>query len=156
METVSEAAKRAGIKLEWVETGLSSSDSFRKGLVDLWPLMVDLPDRRKFVHFARPWMHTSDVLLLRIGSPTPGRRFRGHIAVFKMPLHVALVRAKNFRSGDCGVAGGQDIIKKVCKGADAGFIEARTALIVLREKPRECDQMALRVQTLPGTTLTPD
>ena len=43
VETVSEAAKRAGIELEWVETGASSAESLRKGLVDLWPLMVDHP-----------------------------------------------------------------------------------------------------------------
>src|SRR4051812_9460143 len=41
VETVNEAAKRAGIKLEWVETGTSSEEAFHKGLVDLWPLMVD-------------------------------------------------------------------------------------------------------------------
>ena len=52
VETVSEAASRAGIKLEWIETGKSSEESLRKGLVDLWPLVVDLPDRRKYMHFA--------------------------------------------------------------------------------------------------------
>src|SRR5436190_10799411 len=52
VETVSEAARRAGIQLEWVETGTSSEEALRKGLVDLWPLMVDLPDRRKYVYFA--------------------------------------------------------------------------------------------------------
>src|SRR6478672_10005585 len=46
VEIVSDAAKRAGIKLEWVETGTSSDEAFRKGLVDLWPLMVDRPYRR--------------------------------------------------------------------------------------------------------------
>jgi hypothetical protein len=37
VETVSEAAQRAGIELEWVETGASSSESLRRGLADLWP-----------------------------------------------------------------------------------------------------------------------
>ena len=92
VDTVNEAAKRAGIKLEWVETGTSSDESFRKGLVDLWPLMVDFPDRRKRVHFARPWMHSSDVLLVRDGSPNLDRRFKGRIAVFKIPLHVRIAQ----------------------------------------------------------------
>src|SRR5215475_4374728 len=51
VETVSEAAKRAGIELEWVETGASSSESLRRGLADLWPLMINVPERRKYVHF---------------------------------------------------------------------------------------------------------
>src|SRR5580765_567692 len=92
VETVNEAAKRAGIKVEWVETGTSSDEAFRKGLVDLWPLMVDFPYRRKYVHFARPWMHSSEVLLVREDSPTPDRRFKGSIAVFKLPLHVKLAQ----------------------------------------------------------------
>src|SRR5262249_51662762 len=46
VDIVREAAERAGIRLEWVETGTSSDEAFRRGLVDLWPLMVDLPDRR--------------------------------------------------------------------------------------------------------------
>src|SRR5262245_47853241 len=40
VETVNEAAKRAGITLQWVDTGTSSDEAFRNGLVELWPLMV--------------------------------------------------------------------------------------------------------------------
>src|SRR5262249_6240835 len=92
VETVSIAANRPGIELHWVETGTSSEEAFQKGLVDLWPLMVDLPHRRKYVHFARPWMQSSNVLVLRMDTPSPDRSFRGRIAVFKMPLHVRLLR----------------------------------------------------------------
>ena len=150
VETVNEAAKRAGIKLEWVETGTSSDEAFRKGLVDLWPLMVDFPDRRKHVHFARPWMHSSNVLLVRDGSPNPDRRFKGSIAVFKMPLHVRLAREQFPEAHIVEVPDVEDIIKQVCKGADAGFLEARVAMTLLREKFQECPSMTLRVQTIPG------
>ena len=71
VETVREAAKRAGLRIEWVETGVSSEESFRKGLVDLWPVMADLPDRRKFVRFTRPWLHSGHALLMRSDSPVP-------------------------------------------------------------------------------------
>src|SRR5438309_11073693 len=60
VEIVRDAARRAGIKLDWVETGTSSDEALRRGLVDLWPLMVDRPDRRKYVHFALPYMHSGD------------------------------------------------------------------------------------------------
>ena len=69
VETVSEAAKRAGIQLQWVETGTSSDEAFEKGLVDLWPLMTDLPDRRKRLHFSRPWLRSSYALLVRNREP---------------------------------------------------------------------------------------
>jgi hypothetical protein len=58
VETVREAAKRARVSLQWVETGTSSEEALRRGLVDLWPLMADLPERRKHVHITRPWLHT--------------------------------------------------------------------------------------------------
>jgi ABC-type amino acid transport substrate-binding protein len=94
VETVNEAAKRAGIQLEWVETGRSSEESLVQGRVDLWPLVVDLPDRRQIMHFARPWMHSSYVLLLREGTQIADRSLPGRIAVFKMPLHSRLARER--------------------------------------------------------------
>jgi PAS domain S-box-containing protein len=152
VDTVNEAAKRAGIKLEWVETGTSSEEAFRKGLVDLWPLMVDFPDRRKRVHFARPWMHSSNVLLVRDGAPNPDREFRGGIAVFNMPLHLRLAREQFPKAHIVEVPEIEDIMKQVCKGVDAGFLEARAALTLLREKSQECPSLTLRVHTVPGLT----
>src|SRR5436190_19102997 len=150
VETVNEAAKRAGIKLDWVETGTSSDEAFGKGLVDLWPLMVDYPYRRKHVHFARPWMHSSNVLLVRDGAPNADRRFKGSIAVFKMPLQVKQAREQFPEAHIVEVPNLEDTIKQACKGADAGFIEARAAMMLLREKYQECSPMALRVQSIPG------
>src|SRR5215472_2815970 len=94
VETVSEAARRAGVQLRWVETGTSSDASFQKGLVDLWPLMADLPERHKRVHITRPWLHSNHVLLLRNGTANPGQNFAGRIAVFKIPIHLRLVRSE--------------------------------------------------------------
>jgi hypothetical protein len=74
-----------------VETGTSSDEAFQKGLVDLWPLMADLPDRRKRIHFTRPWLH-SNFSLLHANSLSVDRNFTGLIAVFRMPLNVRLLR----------------------------------------------------------------
>ena len=153
VETVNEAARRAGIKLEWVETGTSSEEAFRKGLVDLWPLMVDMPYRREYVHFARPWMHSTNVLLLRQGTPGPDRDFKGRIAVYKMPLHVHLLRERFPEAQLVEVPEIADILKQVCTGAAAaGFYEARVAQGELRDRPAECSSAVLRVQTIPGMT----
>jgi len=92
VEIVNEAAKRARIELDWVETGTSSDEALRKGLVDLWPLMVDLPHRRKYAHFAPPYLHSNNVLLRLEGTPAPGRDFRHRIAVFRLPVMVRQLR----------------------------------------------------------------
>jgi len=149
VETVSEAAKRAGIQLQWVETGTSSEEALRTGLVDLWPLMVDLPDRRKYIHFARPWMHSGNILLLRQDSPTPDRRFSGQIAVFDIPLHIRLVRER-FPEAHLAIrATIGDLLTQVCTGgADAAFMEARVGLTEMRNKPPECASVSLRIHPM--------
>ena len=150
MEIVSNAARRAGIELDWVETGTSSEEAFRKGLVDLWPLMVDLPHRRKYVHFAPPYMHSSNVLVLLEGTPVLGRDFRGPIAVFKLPLQVRQLRGQFPEAQIVEIPEFHDVLRAVCTGkAAAAFFEARAAQGELRERHPDCASASLRVQTIP-------
>src|SRR5215470_14728795 len=116
IETMNEAAKRAGMRLQWIETGTSSDEAFQKGLVDLWPLMSDLPERRKRVHLSRPWLHGSHVLLARAGSASPGQDFTGRIALFKLPLHVRLASAKFPDAQLIQFPDGREVLKQVCQG----------------------------------------
>ena len=154
VETVNEAAKRAGVQLKWVETGTSSDEAFQKGLVDLWPLMADLPDRRKRVHITRPWLHSSHTLLLRAGSASPDPGVTSRIALFKMPLHVRLLREQFPEAQLVEFPDAKEVVSAVCRGAAAaGFLEGRVALTALREKPADCASVALRVQILPDLTL---
>jgi PAS domain S-box-containing protein len=153
VETVREAAKRAGVQLQWVETGTSSDEAFRKGLVDLWPLMADLPDRRNRIHFTRPWLHSTFGVLLRAGTPSLDGSFNGVIAVFRMPLNLRLLREQFPQALVAEFAEVTDAVKEVCRGmAAAAFLEGRVALTALRDKPPECQSVALRVQTLRDET----
>ncbi len=150
VEAVSEAAKRAGIQLEWRETGFSSEDSLRKGLVDLWPLMVPLPERRKYIHFARSWMHSNFVLLLG-DRPAPHDNFTGQIAGFGIPLHIRLIHERFPSAQILPVNDISDVVKDVCQGqAAAGFVEGRAGLVALRNRPSECDSTNLRIQPIPN------
>uniref|UniRef100_Q029E6 histidine kinase n=1 Tax=Solibacter usitatus (strain Ellin6076) TaxID=234267 RepID=Q029E6_SOLUE len=154
VETVNEAARRAGITLRWVETGVSSEESFRRGLVDLWPIMADLPDRRKRLHITPPYIYTNHNLLLRPGSARPERDFNGTIAYFKLPLHLRLVHAAFPQAHLVPVADFRHVIQAVCKGTvDLGFLEDRAALAELRDRPPECESIALRVEPLPEMRL---
>jgi PAS domain S-box-containing protein len=150
VETVAEAAKRAGIQLQWVETGTSSDQAFEKGLVDLWPLMTDLPDRRKRLHFSRPWLQSSHALLVRAGTETPDRDFKGRIACFRMPLHLRILREWFPGAWVADFPTSQEVVEAVCKGTvSAAFLTGRPALAALRDKPHECDSVELRLQILP-------
>jgi PAS domain S-box-containing protein len=154
VETVSEAAKRAGIQLQWIETGTSSEEAFRKGLVDLWPLMVDLPERRKLVHIARPWVPSGFVLLHRADTPSIDRGFRGRIAVFKLPLNVRVSHEGFPNAQIVQISPIPDVIKAVCTGQSAAaFLETRVAQSQLRETPPECSLTELHLQTVPNLRL---
>ncbi|MEO8371568.1 MAG: ATP-binding protein [Candidatus Solibacter sp.] len=149
VDTVSEAARRAGIELKWVETGKSSEESLREGLVDLWPLVVDIPERRANIHFARPWMHSNYVLMLREGIQISDQDFTGRIAVFKIPLHARLSHERFPAAQIVETAAAHGVISQVCTGAAAaGFFEMRMAHSELRERPPECGSSVLRLRTL--------
>jgi PAS domain S-box-containing protein len=150
VEIVSSAAKRARIELDWVETGTSSEEAFRKGLVDLWPLMIDLPHRRKFVHFAPPYLHSNNVLLLLERTPLVGRDFRGPIAVFKLPLQLRQLREQFPEAQIIEIPEFRDVLRAVCTGkAAAAFFEARAAQGELRERHPDCAAASLRLQAIP-------
>jgi ABC-type amino acid transport substrate-binding protein len=136
VDAVSEAAKRLGLRLQWVETGVSSEESFRKGLVDLWPVMADLQERRKFIHFTRPWLNSGHALLVRSGSPIPGRDFAGRIGLFRLPLHVGMAHRRFPLAQLVQFPLAAEVLSEVCKGTvTAGFLEFRTALNTLQAKP---------------------
>ena len=153
VDAVREAARRAGIRLQWVETSSSSDEAFQKGLVDLWPLMVDLPSRRRHVHFSRPWMPVSHVLLLPARSQDPAPTFAGTIALHRMPLHVRLLSERYPQARLIQLPDFRDAVRQVCNGtAGAAFLEGRMAVTVLRESLPECAATRLRVQALPEMT----
>jgi two-component system, cell cycle sensor histidine kinase and response regulator CckA len=154
VEIINEAAKRGGLSLEWVDTGTSSDEAFQRGLVDLWPLMADLPDRRKHIHFTRPWLQTAHTLVRRSSTPVLDRSFEGRIALFKLPLHVRLLRSEFPKAQPVEFDDSKDIMKAVCSGAaSAGFMEDRVALRGLLGKPAECAAIELRIDPLHNLTV---
>jgi PAS domain S-box-containing protein len=56
-ELVNEAARRAGIRLEWVYCPESAERAVRSGKVDLWPTMTVLEERKRHVHFSAPYLN---------------------------------------------------------------------------------------------------
>ena len=153
VEAVSEAARRAGLRIQWIETGVSSEEAFRKGLVDLWPVMADRPERRRFVHFTRPWLNSSHALVIRPGSPVPGPEFAGRIGLFRLPLHVRMAHSRFPSAQLIQFPAATEVLSELCKGSiAAGFLEFRTALNALQAKPAECAAVPIRTQILPDLT----
>jgi signal transduction histidine kinase/ActR/RegA family two-component response regulator len=55
IETAREAARRAGVALQWVLAPEGPDAALTSGKVDLWPLVADLPERRKFFYVTEPF-----------------------------------------------------------------------------------------------------
>ena len=99
-------------------------------------------------------MHSGNVMLLREGTPYPGRGFKGRIAAFKIPVNFRLLRNRFPEAQLVETSTIQDVLRQVCTGASvAGFFEARVAQGELREKPPECSSVDLRLQTIPDSRL---
>ena len=151
IDTVAEAARRAGIPLEWKESMLGPDQALRTGSVDLWPLITDLPDRRKVLYISAPWLQSQHVLVLRAGTEIPGPGFSGPISITAVALHIRLLRDHFPAARPVECPEGTDALAKLCTGEVAGaFLESRLALAVLRERPAQCASADLQAHLLPG------
>ncbi len=68
-DLIAEAARRRGIRLEWVYCPDSADDAIRSGKVEMWPLLSVLPDRLSYVHFSRPYFRNFLTLVVLADSP---------------------------------------------------------------------------------------
>jgi Bacterial extracellular solute-binding proteins, family 3 len=71
IDIIREAARRAQIKLEWVHAPAGPDRGLSEGLVDMWPILNQLPERSRF-HFTEPFSELNFWLLSLAGQP--GRR----------------------------------------------------------------------------------
>jgi hypothetical protein len=55
VEVVREAARRTGVKIDWVYSPEGPEAALESGKVDLWPLFGDLPDRRGRFYLSKRW-----------------------------------------------------------------------------------------------------
>ena len=55
VEILQTAAERAGISLRWRFSAEGPEKALSAGLVDLWPITADLPERRGLLYVSAPW-----------------------------------------------------------------------------------------------------
>jgi signal transduction histidine kinase/CheY-like chemotaxis protein len=67
IDTIREAAKRSGIRLQWVLAPEGPDAAMAAHKVDLWPLLADLPRRRGTIYLSRAYIHP-DYFLVTLKS----------------------------------------------------------------------------------------
>ncbi|GEM_PF-1515436 len=142
VETLAEAARRAGIRLRWEFHPESSFDAVRNRLVDLWPVMTDLPSRRASVHFSRPWLMTDYYLVVPSSiDEVPSRDWRARIAYDRLPVYPELVAKRFPFAVTQRFESTEKAIQAVCAGGvAAAFVPVHQAHHVLRRQPQPCSE----------------
>jgi signal transduction histidine kinase len=152
VETVGEAAHRAGLAVEWKEMPDGPDAALATGQVDLWPIVTDLPDRRGKIYISEPWLQSQHVLVQRAGSPLPGPELADPVGISAVNSHVRLLHERYPRAQAVMYPEGRDVAAHLCAGdVAAAFLESRLALAVLRDRPPACANVELSAQLLPGS-----
>ena len=71
IETVQEAARRAGVRLEWVLVPEGPDVALSSGRADLWPLVGSLPERRDRMYITDPFEESTFWLVTPLNDPIP-------------------------------------------------------------------------------------
>jgi len=69
VDLLNEAARRSGIKLEWIYSPEDGDAALASGQVDLWPLIADLPERKGRLYVSDPWTMTEYGIVSRDSDP---------------------------------------------------------------------------------------
>ena len=120
------AAQHEGIRLEWVFSPEGPENALVSGKVDLWPLMADLPERRKFLYITAPWLRMGYAIIfprglaIRRAADLAGKTIAVNLQI-SSDEHTAQRFLPN--SPLVGVQAGDEVISVVCGGAaDVGIL----------------------------------
>jgi signal transduction histidine kinase/ActR/RegA family two-component response regulator len=146
---VSEAARRIGIRLQWIPCPEGPDMALRAHKVDLWPLLTERTERKPYSHISAPWYTSRRCLISLHALP---RDLAGHrIATVNTPMYVRDVPESYPRSQLLVEASKAAAIQAVCGGeADAAFLSLRSLPIALLNRPKGCENAALHVSPVPG------
>jgi two-component system cell cycle sensor histidine kinase/response regulator CckA len=122
---IREAARRQGIRLQWVFTADGPDRALASNIVDLWPIVGDLPERRKAMHITAPWTRMTYMLVARrsLGLQRPEDLGPRSIGVARINLDSRLAQARFPASPIVPLLSVDQVIIQVCSGAiEAGLL----------------------------------
>ncbi len=154
VEVLQEAARRSGIRLQFVPLSIPVDEAFRRNLVDMWPAATDTPERRKWLHVTRPYLANRLCIVTRDDQPAYqlkdllGRK----IAVSRHRIVQEIlgrVAPKGYTPVE--VATRSEGLLALCTArVGASIIEQRYLEQALLNRPEECNGVALHVLNAVG------
>src|ERR1017187_9640632 len=145
VELMRAAAAREGIRLEWVWAPDGPDKALVSGQADLWPLLVDLPERRKFLYISAPYlrMRYAFVFPRALDIRQPADLGGKTVAATLRVGSVSRTAHKFFPNSPLlGVKTVGEVMSAVCSGAAQGGFLSLNAISVASHEP--CVQRDLR------------
>jgi signal transduction histidine kinase/ActR/RegA family two-component response regulator len=130
------------------------NDAFSQGLVDLWPAATDTPERRRWLHVAKPWLANRLCVVSRAGKPVykvedlSGRR----VSMAWARILPDLTGARSVPDIETvEIRGRLEGLVALCSGkVDASILEQRFVEQALLNRPAECANVPLKYVNAAG------
>jgi signal transduction histidine kinase len=151
IELVAEAARRRGIRLQWLLEPESSEAALKGKKVDLWPMMTLRPERRGVVYITDPYQASEACLIVRRESAYTGSEDlrESTISYDGTPLYAKLLRSALPKASLVVIPSPREGLEAVCQqGVDATYADEYTAVATLLAGI-SCAGQGLRVIRLP-------
>ena len=153
VDLLNAAALRRGIHLEWVFSPEGSEQALSSAKVDLWPLTVDLPDRRELMYITAPW---GKIGFMIVYPEAAGIKRLEDVAGKRLAVRAQITSefriAQQYFHSSTMVASpsAPEVIENVCNGtADAGLIAVGG---FIAPRTTDCTSKALDVLPIRGAT----
>jgi signal transduction histidine kinase len=134
VDLVNLAARRRGIRLEWVFWNNTSESALFSKSVDLWPLITITPERLQRIHISEPYLRHEHCLLVREDSSYKTPR---DLATARIGMANASIDTRNLRqvlpqAVPAPQTTVEAVLGDVCRGqSDAAFMDRFTAVTAL-------------------------
>ncbi|MGO9892662.1 MAG: response regulator [Bryobacteraceae bacterium] len=153
LDLIDLAARRSGIRLDWVYTPEGFERALSTNTLDLWPLTVDLPEQRRFLYIGAPWARLTYVIVslpsLPIHGPQDVRR-RTLAATTRVAADARVIERYMPRASVVPQLDSAGVISAVCSGAAATGLLAISPLRAPLQS--SCNGTALRLRPIAGAT----
>src|ERR1051326_2110008 len=150
VDVVSEAARRAGIRLEWVDSPEGPDQALASQRVELWPLLTVLPERTRSLYISDPWIISERCLITRGSPPTVWKGVPVAYGLGPLSLITGNLPGAQpvYQNNEVSA------IQSVCQNrAAAAFVSVHSLGALLLRRPEGCETATFVITSLPSTNL---
>ncbi len=150
VEVVAAAARRTGLRLQWVDCPEGPDAALRSKKVDIWPMALDLPERKSRFHITEPWLAAERCLITK-GAPPAG--WKGERVAYGLGPESQLLAAAP-GAKPMHVEGDVAAVSAVCGGAARGaYVLVQSLGAFVLRKPDGCATTEFRITPINGKPL---